>query len=40
MKKTKEQISYNMRQVKNKDSAIELILRKNYGTEVCAIVRM
>lgn len=28
MKKTKEQISYNMRQVKNKDSAIELILRK------------
>ena len=28
MKKTKEQISYNMRQVKNKDSAIEMILRK------------
>jgi len=28
MKKTKEQISYNMRQVKNKDSAIELALRK------------
>lgn len=27
MKKTKEQISYNMRQVKNKDSAIELALR-------------
>lgn len=28
MKKTPEQISYNMRQVKNKDSAIELALRK------------
>ena len=28
MKKTKEQISYNMRQVKNKDSAIELALRR------------
>lgn len=28
MKKTKEQISYNMRQVKNKDSDIEVILRK------------
>ena len=28
MKKTREQISYNMRQVKNKDSAIELALRK------------
>lgn len=28
MKKTKEQISHNMRQVKNKDSAIELALRK------------
>ena len=28
MKKTKEQISHNMRQVKNKDSAIELILRR------------
>lgn len=28
MKKTKEQISYNMQQVKNKDSDIELILRK------------
>ena len=28
MKKTKEQISHNMRQVKNKDSAIELTLRK------------
>ncbi len=27
-KKTKEQISYNMKRVKNKDSAIELILRK------------
>lgn len=27
MKKTQEQISYNMRQVKNKDSAIELALR-------------
>ena len=27
-KKTKEQISFNMRQVKNKDSNIELILRK------------
>lgn len=27
-KKTKEQISYNMRQVKNKDSKIELLLRK------------
>lgn len=28
MKKTKEQISYNMRQVKNRDSTIELALRK------------
>lgn len=28
MKKTKEQISYNMQQVKNKDSDIELKLRK------------
>ncbi len=28
MQKTKEQISYNMRQVKNKDSAIEIALRK------------
>lgn len=27
MKKTKEQISFNMRQVKNKDSEIELLLR-------------
>ena len=28
MNKTKEQISYNMQQVKNKDSVIELALRK------------
>lgn len=28
MRKTKEQISYNMQQVKNKDSEIELLLRK------------
>ncbi len=28
MKKTKEQISYNMSRVKNKDSDIEIILRK------------
>lgn len=28
MKKTKEQISYNMQQIKNKDSAIEILLRK------------
>lgn len=28
MKKTKEQISYNMKRVKNKDSAIEIALRK------------
>ena len=28
MKKTPEQISFNMRQVKNKDSAIEIALRK------------
>ena len=28
MKKTDEQISYNMRQVKNKDSDIEICLRK------------
>lgn len=28
MSKSKEQISYNMRQVKNKDSKIELLLRK------------
>lgn len=28
MAKTKEQISYNMRQIKNKDSKIELLLRK------------
>ena len=28
MQKTKEQISYNMQQVKNKDSKIEVLLRK------------
>lgn len=28
MEKTKEQISYNMQQVKNKDSEIEILLRK------------
>ena len=28
MKKTSEQISYNMKRVKNKDSQIELLLRK------------
>ena len=28
MQKTKEQISYNMHQVKNKDSKIEVLLRK------------
>lgn len=28
MSKTKEQISFNMRQVKNKDSQIEIMLRK------------
>lgn len=28
MQKTKEQVSYNMRRVKNKDSNIELMLRK------------
>ena len=28
MKKTQEQISYNMKQVKNKDSKIEVMLRK------------
>lgn len=28
MQKTKEQISYNMKQVKNKDSRIEILLRK------------
>lgn len=28
MKKTKEQISFNMKQVKNKDSKIEIVLRK------------
>lgn len=28
MPKTKEQISYNMRQVKNKDSKIEILLRQ------------
>ena len=28
MPKTKEQISYNMKQVKNKDSKIEILLRK------------
>ena len=27
-KKTKEQISFNMKQVKNKDSDIEIMLRK------------
>lgn len=30
MPKTQEQISYNMRQVKNKDSIIELALRKEF----------
>ena len=29
MKKTKEQIRYNMQQVKNKDSKIEILLRKD-----------
>ena len=28
MSKTKDQISYNMKQVKNKDSKIEILLRK------------
>lgn len=28
MKKTKEQISFNMKQVKNKDSVIEIALKK------------
>lgn len=28
MKKTKEQISFNMKRVKNKDSEIEITLRK------------
>lgn len=28
MSKTKEQISYNMKQIKNKDSKIEILLRK------------
>lgn len=28
MKKTKEQISFNMKQVKNRDSKIEILLRK------------
>lgn len=28
MSKTKEQISYNMKQIKNKDSKIEVLLRK------------
>ena len=28
MAKTKEQISYNMQRVKNKDSQIELLLRR------------
>ena len=31
MSKTKEQISYNMKQVKNKDSKIEILLRKELG---------
>ena len=34
MSKTKEQISYNMKQVKNKDSKIEILLGKNFGKEV------
>lgn len=33
MHKTKEQISYNMSQVKSKDSKIEIMLRK----ELCVI---
>lgn len=32
MKKTKEQISYNMSRIKNKDSRIELVLRKELWT--------
>lgn len=32
MKKTEEQISYNMKQVKNKDSRIEIALRKELWT--------
>lgn len=31
MRKTKEQISYNMQQVKNKDSEIELVLENNLN---------
>lgn len=31
-KKTKEQISFNMRRVKNKDSKIELLLRRELWT--------
>ena len=32
MQKTKEQISFNMQQVKNKDSKIEVLLRKELWT--------
>lgn len=32
MHKTKEQISYNMSQVKSKDSKIEIMLRKELWT--------
>ena len=33
MKRSKEQISYNMKQIKNKDSTIEVILRKALWKE-------
>ncbi len=33
MKKTKEQISFNMKQVKNKDSKIEIALRKELWSK-------
>lgn len=37
MHKTKEQISYNMSQVKSKDSKIEIMLRKELWAKKVAV---
>lgn len=39
-KKTEEQISYNMKRVKNKGSEIEILLQKNCGAEDCDTEKM
>ena len=39
-KKTPEQISYNMKQIKCKGSKIEVMLMKELGAEACDTERM